>query len=318
MRDPPGWGQSTPGRVRGVLAPSGHQYEINHGHQRAVIVEVGGGLRAYEVGGRPVLDGYDLSERASGGRGQPLIPWPTRLRDGRYEFDGQPQELPLTEARTRTAIHGLVRWANWRASEHEPSRLVMTHTLYPQPGWAWPLELAIEYQLDEAGLAVTVSAVNAGDAAAPFGVGFHPYLTAGTPTVDSVRLTVPGAKYLESDERGLPVATHDVAGSQLDFRAPREIGAARLDTCFTDLSRDPDGLARVVLEGQAGTAVLWVDQAFGYLMVFTGDTLSAERRRRGLAVEPMSCPPNALETGADLVRLEPGHQVRARWGIARR
>jgi aldose 1-epimerase len=131
-------------------------------------------------------------------------------------------------------------------------------------------------------------------------------------------LRVPGRRYLEADERGLPVATHEVQGTDLDYREPRLIGEAQLDTCFTELTRDPDHLARVEVRAGNSQAILWMDDAFGYVMVFTGDTLGPKRRRRGLAVEPMTCPPDALRSGESLVRLAPGKRFHGRWGISLR
>lgn len=298
--------------------PSGDQHEIRHGEQRAVVVEVGGGLRAYTVAGADLLDGYAEQERCSGGRGQVLIPWPNRLRDGRYEFDGQRYQLPLTEPETGTAIHGLVRWSNWTVAERDPARVVMEHVLHPQPGWPQALRVQIEYALDDHGLSVTTIAANAGAAACPFGAGAHPYLTLGTDTIDSVILQAPGRRYLTSDERGIPTASLEVTGTPFDFTAPREIGSARLDHAFAELQRDDDGLARVGLATADGArrATVWVDRAYRYLMVFTGDTLPEPQRRRGLAIEPMTCAPNALQSGEGLERLEPGQSFKARWGIS--
>jgi aldose 1-epimerase len=298
--------------------PSGEQHEIRWGEERAVIVEVGGGLRTYETEEGPVLDGYGRDERCGGGRGQPLMPWPNRVRDGRYEFDGSDQQLPITEVETQTAIHGLVRWANWTVSDREENRVVMAHRLHPQPGWPGVLDLAIEYALDEAGLTVVTTVTNAGGAPCPFGAGFHPYLSLGATRVDAITLQAPARRYLEADEQGLPTGVREVADTSLDYRQPRNVGDARLDTCFTDLVRDSDRLARVRMWTPAREATLWLDDAFTYLMLFTGDTLPPDHRRRGLAIEPMSCPPDALRSGEGLIRLEPGDRFTARWGISPR
>ena len=300
-----------------TVPPSGAQFEISHGDQRAVIVEVGGGLRAYTAGGADVLDGYDVDMMSSGGRGQLLIPWPNRVDGGRWTHDGRAQQLPLTEVSAGNAIHGLVRWAAWTAAEHRADAVTMTHRLHPQPGWPATLDLEARYELAAGGLTVTITARNAGDVACPYGVGAHPYLTVGTAQVDEAVLTLPAATRLTADERGIPTGTEPVAGTRYDFTTARAIGSDQLDTGFTDLARDPDGRARARLSSAEGRAVdLWVDEAFTHLMVFTGDTLAPAARRRGLAVEPMSCAPNALATGEGLVRLAPGEQHVARWGIA--
>jgi aldose 1-epimerase len=297
--------------------PSGAQHEIRHGDQHAVVVEVGGGLRSYVAAGGDLLDGYAIDARCSGGRGQPLLPWPNRLQDGRYEFDGESFQLPLTELETRCAIHGLTRWANWAPTQEGPARVAMEHVLYPQPGWAGTLALRIEYELGEDGLTVTTTATNVGSRDCPFGAGQHPYLTLGTATIDSLILQAPGRRYLEADERGIPTGSRPVKSTELDFRSPREIGPAQLDHAFTDLERDHDGIARVRIAtaGGGSRATLWVDDTYTYLMLFTGDTLAPDQRRRGLAIEPMTCPPNALQSGEGVVRLAPGNTFTARWGI---
>jgi aldose 1-epimerase len=300
-----------------MIAPSGEQIEIAFAAQRAVVVEVGGGLRAYSIAGRELLDGYAADEMCTSGRGQVLIPWPNRLEDGSYESEGRSHRLALNEPDTRTAIHGLVRWVSWRVAEREPHGVVMEHMLHPQPGYPFPLALRIEYALSEDGLRVRTTATNVGGEACPYGAGAHPYLTVGTETVDPVILRAPGRTMIRSDERGLPVGAEPVAGTEYDFRRPKSIGKMQLDNAFTDLERGEDGLARVELRDPGGGEglTLWVDETYPYLMLFTGDPLP-DVNRRSLAVEPMTCPPNAFRTGESLIRLEPGSAFTSTWGIA--
>ena len=300
-----------------MIAPSGEQIEIAFGDQRAVVVEVGGGLRAYSVAGREVLDGYGADEICTSGRGQVLIPWPNRLEDGRYEVDGRSYQLPIDDPEENDAIHGLVRWVSWRAAERESHRVVMEHILHQQPGYPFSLALRIEYALSEDGLRVRTTATNVGGEVCPYGAGAHPYLTVGTETVDPVLLGAPGGTVILSDKRGLPVGNASVEGTEYDFRRPRRIGATRLDNGFTDLERGEDGLARVELRDPGGGEglTLWVDETYPYLMLFTGDPLP-DVNRRSLAVEPMTCPPNAFRTGESLIRLEPGSSITSTWGIA--
>ena len=299
-----------------MISPSGEQIELVHGDQQAVVVEVGGGLRTYSAAGRELLDGYAADAQIPSGRGQVLIPWPNRLEDGAYEFAGRQHQLPINELPARNAIHGLVRWAAWSVAEREPSRVVLEHMQHPRPGYPFSLALAIEYALSDQGLTVTTTATNVGPDACPFGSGMHPYLTVGTATVDSVVLTAPARTVLSSDERGLPMGRSAVAGTELDFTQPRPIGATRLDHCFTDLERE-DAVARVVLRspGDGAGLTLWLDDTYGYVMLFTGDPLP-DVDRRSLAVEPMTCPPNAFRSGEDLIRLEPGSSFTSTWGLA--
>jgi aldose 1-epimerase len=192
----------------------------------------------------------------------------------------------------------------------------LEHLLHPQPGYPFALALHIEYSLDDDGLTVRTTATNVGGATCPFGSGMHPYVRVGTAIVDGLTLTVPARAVMESGPRGLPDAPQPVEGTEYDFRRPRQLGATRLDTTFTDLERGDDGLARVRLhDEEAGAEVtLWVDDAYTHLQLFTGDPLP-DVSRRSLAVEPMTCPPNAFRTGEGLLRLEPGASWTGHWGI---
>jgi aldose 1-epimerase len=292
------------------------QVEISAADQLVGVDLVGGGIRSYSVGGRELLDGYSPGEASTSGRGQVLIPWPNRLEDGAYEFDGLRHQLPLTEPERGNAIHGLVRQESWTVGESRPDRVVLEHVLTPQPGYPFSLSLAVAYSLSGSGLKVTTTATNIGSEAAPYGSGQHPYLTLGTAVVDSLVLCAPVVTVLIVDERGIPRAREPVDGTELDFRRPREIGATTLDHAFTDLERGTDGLARVELrdpKSRAGVS-LWVDASYRYLQLFTGDRLP-DVQRRSIAVEPMTCPPNAFRSGEDLIRLEPGQSVTSAWGI---
>lgn len=301
--------------ARVVGAASGEQITLRHGAWEAVVVEVGGGLRTLTRGGVAVLDGYAEDEMASGGCGQVLMPWPNRLSRGAYAWEGRRLQAPLTEPSTCNAIHGLVRWLSWTASELATARCAVSLRLRPQPGYPFDLDLRLDYQLGDEGLEVRMAVTNRGDRTAPFGAGFHPYLTAGTGLVDDARLTVPAASWLPADARGIPTGERRPVAGERDLRGGGRLGPRVLDDCFADLARDADGVARVTLAGPAGAVSLWMDAAFGYCMVFTGDTLAPARRRRGVAIEPMTCAPDAFNSGDGLRALAPGERFEARWGV---
>jgi aldose 1-epimerase len=309
-------GKSKGAMIDASRPPSGTQIEIALGDQHAVVVEVGGGIRTYSAGGQELLDGYGLDEMSRSGRGQVLVPWPNRIQDGSYEFEGERHQLPINDPEERDAIHGLVRWAAWTVGEREPHRVVMRHLIHPQPGYPFSLALSIEYLLSDEGLRVRTTATNVGAKSCPYGYGAHPYVKVGRRSLDSVILRAPGRTVLWADERGIPIGSESVEGTEYDFRRPRPIATTRLDNAFTDLERDPDGLARVSLAGPEGESpvALWLDESLPYLMLFTGDPLP-DVNGRSLAVEPMTCPPNAFRTGKALIRLEPGGSVTSSWGI---
>jgi aldose 1-epimerase len=299
-----------------AAVPSGEQFEIVHGEQRATIVEVGGGVREYAVGERPVLDPYPLEAMCDGGHGAPLIPWPNRIADGRYRFDGVDYQLALTEPGKHNAIHGVLRWRNWRALEHEPSRVLMEARLHPLTGYPFALEVQIEYALDEDGLSVCTTATNLCDSACPYGAGQHPYLSAGDGLVDACTLEFAARTRIVTDsERQLPSGREPVEGGEYDFGHPRVVGEQAIDYAFTDLLRDGVGRATCRLTGLDGaTAELWVNESYPFIEIYTGDTLSPSRRRRALAAEPMTCAPNAFQSGEGLIRLDPGQAHMSRWG----
>lgn len=292
------------------------QVEIAHGEQRVGVVALGGGLRSYEVGGRAVLDGFARGEPPTSGRGQVLVPWPNRIENGSYEFDGKRMQLPLTEPENRNAIHGLVRRVEWKVVERAADRVRLDYVLEPQPGYPFILALSIDYALSDTGLTVATAARNLGRETCPYGCGQHPYLTLGTATVDPLRLEVPAEVVVFANERGIPERSAPVDSTEYDFRAGRTIGTTALDNAFTALERDPHGRANVVLDDpETGDGLtLWVDERYPYLMVFSGDPLP-DVARRSIAVEPMTCPPNAFRTGESLIRLEPGQSTSSTWGI---
>ena len=299
-----------------MTLPSGRQHAIENGDQRAVVVEVGGALRSYNVRGRDVLDGYRENEMATGARGQPLIPWPNRLQDGRYDWDGKQHQLPLNEPGRHNAIHGLVRWVSWTATQKSAGSVEMQHVLHPQPGYPFTLSLMISYSLDTDGLTVTTQARNLGTEPLPYAAGQHPYL-ATERGVDGGSLQLEASTYIVTDDRGLPARRASVAGSSYDFRKAARVGAVELDTAYTDLARDGDGRAWVTFVDTSGaTTRLWVDESYPYIELFTGDSLpDLSRRRRSLGVEPMTAPPNALRDGVDITRLDPQATTTSAWGV---
>lgn len=296
--------------------PSGQQFDIGFGDQRATVVEVGGGIRSYRDGERDVLHPYALEDMCDGAHGAPLIPWPNRLGDGRYRFDGVDYQVALNEPEKNNAIHGFLRWRPWQPVSVGDSHVTMAAALHPLQGYPFALELRVDYRLDEGGLTVTTTALNSGDRPAPYGSGQHPYLSPGSGTVDDSTLTLAAGTRITTDaERQLPTGTEAVDGTPYDFRHGQPLKGLEIDYAFTDLDRDRTGRAWVRLTGGDGrTAELWVDESYPLVEIYTADTLAPARRRCGLGTEPMTCPPDAFRSGEGVIRLEPGQTAVSRWG----
>jgi aldose 1-epimerase len=300
---------------------TGDQYQIEAGPYRATATGLGAGLRELEHDGKPLIHGYDADELPPAGAGQLLAPWPNRIDGGRYTFGGEDHQLALSEPTRSTAIHGLTRWAPWTCVRHDADAVVLRSVPHGQQGYPFGVEIDAEYRVDAAtGLHVAITARNRGRRAAPYGNGWHPYLTVRTPSVDECELTLPAAQWLPLDDRGIPSGPPRlVDGTDYDFRQARRIGTTQLDTALTALTRDgdsgTDGRAWAHLTANGTTVSMWAGQGYRWLQVFTGDPLTPDRRRKAVAIEPMTCPPNAFVTGHDLLVLQPGDELTHRWGI---
>lgn len=290
--------------------PTGEQYVIaSHGY-RAVVTQ-SGVLRQLRHDGRDLVDGFAEDAMPAAGRGQLLVPWPNRIRDGRYDFGGATHQLALTEPRRGNASHGLVRWASWSLFRHDPAVVELRYFLPAQTGYPWALHLSTTWEVGAGGLTVTQAATNRADSPAPYASGAHPYLLAGPGTCDRWELELPAATYLTVDEeRLLPTGRAPFAGIVSD-----PLGDTVLNHAVTDLERDEHGVATVrLLDDAAGTGTeIWVDEHHRWLQVYTGDDTPSPRV--SVAVEPMTAPPDAFNSGDDLVVLEPGASFSASWGI---
>ena len=288
---------------------SGPRYEIAAGPYRATLAEVGANLAGLWHDGSPVTVDTPPDGLPPKSTGAVLLPWPNRIAGGRYSFDGVDYQLPLTEPAKLNASHGLVRFVRWTASQQDGSSVTLAHDLVPQTGYPFELRLQVSYQLlAEDGLRVQASVTNTGRSTAPFGAGFHPYLDLAGQDLDSVELMVPAGTVLDTDERQIPVGRHPVEGTPFDLRTSRPLGDLRLDHGFADLS----GSAAVLRTERRAVELSW-DAAFGYLQVFTPPFITPGRN--AVAIEPMSCPANAFNSGEGLVRLEPGAAWTGSWGI---
>lgn len=287
--------------------PSGHTLVLEHGEYAAEVAGVGGALRLLTRRGEDLVAGWPAGEICTDFRGWPLQPWPNRVGDGRYDFGGETHQLPLTEPARGNALHGLAGWVHWDVHHPDGTKAVLRYELVPQAGYPFAIDLEVGYHLTDAGLTVTVTGTNAGDRPAPYGSGHHPYFTLGRPA-DELELTIPASTWCPMDDRGLPGPAEPVDGTAYDFREGRLVGDLVLDHPFGGLGGDTVRLA----DGDRAIT-LTLGEGCRWVHAFSCD--SHEPGRQAVALEPMSCPPDAFRTGTDLVVLEPGETHRLSYTI---
>jgi aldose 1-epimerase len=305
---------------------SGVQTTITAGDYEAVIASIGASVRSLTFRGRDLVVPFAADEVRPAYRGATLVPWPNRVVDGRYALDGVEHQLALTEPARSHALHGLAVWLDWSVVSTSASSALLETVIVPQAGYPWRVRVQASFELDATGLTQTVTATNESDAAAPYGTGPHPYLVAGSGTLDEWTLELPAADVLQvTPDRLIPVsvaAAASVDAERFDYREPRAIGTAEIDHAYTGLERDAAGLAtvRVTSAAGSGVGVAW-GTACPWVQVHTADLPGGGPGSRiGLAVEPMTCAPDAFNAGAypydsGLQLIEPGASTSASWRI---
>ena len=293
------------------VGDAGQGYLLTAGSYTAEVTQLGATLRRLTHEDVDLVAGWPDGQECPDFRGWVLMPWPNRVAGAVWSHAGRIHRLPVNDPESGSALHGLVGGLIWEAVEQAPASVRLRCLLLPQAGYPFRLELEVGYALDEGGLRVDLAATNIGEQAAPYGVGHHPYLTVGR-RVDDCVLTVPAESVTAMDDAGRPGAVMPVAGTPFDFRSARKVGPTVLDHAFTGLLRDGPTAVATVQDPLSGREVrLHVGDGFGWLQVFSADTLDASAARESLAVEPMSCPPDAFNNATDLDLLFPGASHRA-------
>ena len=306
---------------------SGTQHALRAGDYEAVISSVGASLRSLTFDGRDLTVPFDADEVRPSYRGATLAPWPNRIVDGLYTFAGVERQVALTEPARHHALHGLGGWLDYEAIDKGPSHVTLSAAIVPQTGYPWRIVIETTFALDADGLTQTVKATNESPDAAPWGTGPHPYLVAGDGHVDDWILDLPAAEVLAvTPDRLSPIGLRPVDADEparFDFREPRAIGAVEIDHAYTALNRDAGGSAivRVTDSAGAGVQMAW-DAACPWVQIHTSDKgVGKPGHRTGLAVEPMTCAPDAFNADrydydAGLIVLEPGTSATASWRIS--
>ncbi|WP_150953557.1 aldose 1-epimerase family protein [Microbacterium testaceum] len=293
--------------------PTGRRFHLRGPHSSAEITQVGAALRALTVDGVDLVPRYPDDLPTPAASGVVLVPWPNRIRDGKYTFGGDDLQLAISEPKFGNASHGLLRFGTYQAVEHTEERLVLGADVVPQTGYPFHLRTLVTYQLEADGLRVTHDIENVGATAAPVALGVHPYLQiGGVPTEDLV-IHSTGTTTLVLDERNIPVDEVPV-GPGTDLRAGVRLGDAALDNGYRGMDRDAAGHATHTLTSPDGRRLtLWQDEGFRWAQVFTTDRYPGHPL--AVAIEPMTAPANAFATGIDLETVEPGARMTRNWGI---
>lgn len=310
---------------------SGIQHTLRAGAYDAVVASVGATLRTLSHGGRDLVLPFAADEVRPSYRGALLAPWPNRVVDGHYRFDGRDLQLPLTEPARHHAMHGLASWLDFAAVDSDETSVTLATTIQPQTGYPWRIRVETTFALDDDGLTQTVRATNESTDVAPWGTGMHPYLVAGAGAVDDWTLSLPASAVLHvTPDRLIPTELRSVDTEdpeRFDFREPRRIGTVQLDHAYTAITRDADAVATVRVTDAAGSGVemTW-GAACPWVQVYTSDKGGRPGDRAALAVEPMTCAPDAFNAqavnaqerpyDAGLIVLEPDAVTTASWRIS--
>ncbi len=296
--------------------PTGHRFRLHGPQSSAEIAQVGAALRALTVDGVDLVPRYPDDVPTPAASGVVLVPWPNRIRDGKYSFGGVDRQLALSEPAFGNASHGLLRFGSYTAVEASDERIVLAADVVPQTGYPFHLRTRVTFTLLADGLHVSHVIGNVGAEAAPVALGIHPYLQIGGVATEDLVLRSTGTSTLVLDERKIPVDEVPVDDAT-DLRAGRRLGDVALDNAYRGLERDADGRAHHTLTAPDGRRVeLWQDAGFEWVQVFTTDRYPGNPL--AVAIEPMTAPSNAFVTGTDLIVLQPEREIRREWGISYR
>lgn len=298
------------------MSAHGTEYSLRCGSTHAVITAVGAGLRQLSVDGVALTPGYRSDVLRPYYSGAVLMPWTNRVRDGVWTYRGRRQQLAVTEPERGNALHGLLCFTPYRPLEHTDEAVTLAAEVYPQHGYPFRLDTRVRYTVADGALHVTHTVANAGNAAAPVGFGAHPFLCLGDVPTGELTLSVAADTHIDVDERLIPVGISDVRDSRRDLRAGRRVAELDLDDSFTGLHFVDGGSTHRLRAPDGRTVSLWADEHFGYVHVFTTRSYrTPDGVTTAVAIEPMTVPADAYNSGAGVRWVEPGSAWSASWMI---
>ncbi|UIP59317.1 aldose 1-epimerase family protein [Agromyces marinus] len=297
--------------------PTGEQFELetttSTGDVRATVTAVAAGLRTLTINGIDLVPPFGEERTPPSGAGIVLVPWPNRIRDGVWTHGETTHQLAITEPPRNTAIHGLLRYTEYTPVDRDRDSVTLAATIHPQLGYPFLVRTAVRYELVSDGMKVTHFLENLGADPAPVAVGTHPYLKIGGVPTEELTLRLDAASHIEVDDRLLPVGEVPVDGTEWDLRDGRRVGDLSLDDAFGELE-SVDGTVEHTLTAPDGRSVsVWADDEFAYVQVYTTAAFPGESA--AIAVEPMTAPADAFNSGKGLRWLDPGEQWEVSWGI---
>ncbi len=292
-------------------------------HERLVVLpDMGGMLLDYKLLINqqliPVLDSYqtdaELMETIGNSfKGSFLFPFPNRVDGGKYQFKGKQYQLNVNFSNENNAIHGLLFDKKFvKTSEtidQHNCTLVLSHSDNNLPGYPFAFRIDIVYTLNQQSeLSICTRITNTGDQNMPAGIGWHPYLTLGC-KVDELKLSFPAAEKYITNQRMLPTGEHNAYN---DFTKLKQIDNNRFDTCFKVATNT--GHAETILcnSNLKGGIKVWQKTGpnqYNFLQLYTPD------QRQSIAIEPMTCLPNAFNINSEFLDLPPGSSHEVEWGI---
>ncbi len=299
--------------------------ELKRGNQRLVINQVGGGLISYQVEKdgetKDMIVSYEsCPEEKVGMMGDVLFPFPGRVKNSEYSFEGKEYKISGTKEIDGNALHGFVTDKEWKVVEKNDDSIKLSYEIkkeeYEKNGYPFSLKIQVKYSLSDNGLKVETEITNTGESKAPFGLGFHPYFTAGTDKADNISLKIDAKKLVEFDDNLFPTGKMvGLDGQELDYNQEKKIGEKTIDNCFTGLVYT-NNISKTEISSKLAKLNIWQDKNFNYLQMYSADTIGDKFMRAGFAIEPQTCTGYALnKPEMGLKTIEPGESFKAVWGV---